>query len=108
VGWREVIVKIVELKFVSVNEKCYLCVELKRKDMTRQEIESKSIRQINKYFRSIDESNKFPIRGKFNVTERAIRRVRKIKGELGVSGGLSYYLTLENEISNIVNDSRNW
>jgi len=76
--------------------------------MTRAEINQMSVREINKYFRSIDESDKFPIRGKFNVTERAIRRVRKVKGELDLNGGLSYYLTLENEISNIVNDSRNW
>ena len=67
-------------------------------------INEMSIRQINKYFRSIDESDKFPICGKFNVTERAIRKVRK----QGLNGGLEYYLALEAEISDIVNDERNW
>lgn len=59
-----------------------------------------SKRQINKYFRKIDDSYKFPISGKFNATERAIRKVRKFFSELQ---GLEYALTLENEISRIVN-----
>ena len=68
-----------------------------------------SIRQINKYFRENDESNKFPICGKFNVTERAIRKIRRLRREgLCVEEGLEYYLTLEREIGEIVNDERNW
>ena len=57
-------------------------------------------RQINKYFRKNDESDKWPICGKFNATERAIRKVRKFFSELQ---GLEYALELESEISRIVN-----
>lgn len=59
-------------------------------------------RQINKYFRENDESQKWPICGRFNATNRAIRRVRKNFSELQ---GLEYALTLESEISRIVNSS---
>ena len=59
-----------------------------------------SKRQINKYFRKNDDSNKWPICGKFNATEMAIRKVRKNFSELQ---GLEYALTLEGEISRIVN-----
>ena len=57
-------------------------------------------RQINKHFRKIDDSEKWPIRGRFNVTERAIRRIRKLFPGLQ---GLEYALTLESEISTLVN-----
>ena len=73
-------------------------------NLTNNIINEMSIREINRYFRSEDESDKWPICGKFNVTERAIRRVRK----LGLNGGLEYYLALEAEISNIVNNDQNW
>ena len=36
-------------------------------------INEMSIREINRHFRNEDESDKWPICGKFNVTERAIR-----------------------------------
>lgn len=67
-------------------------------------INEMSIREINRHFRNEDESDKFPICGKFNATERAIRKVRK----QGLNGGLEYYLALEAEIGRIVNDERNW
>lgn len=57
-------------------------------------------RQINKHFRKINDSEKWPIKGRFNTTERAIRRIRKLFPELQ---GLEYALTLESEISRIVN-----
>ena len=66
-----------------------------------------SVRQINKYFRENDDSHLWPICGRFNATERAIRRVRKMKRDgLCVNDGYEYYLTLEKEISDIVNDPR--
>ena len=72
-------------------------------------INEMSIRQINKMFRENDESKLFPICGKFNVTERAIRRIRKRRRDgLCVNPGYEYYLTLENEISEIVNDEKKW
>lgn len=66
-----------------------------------------SIRQINAYFRKNDDSHLWPIRGRFNATERAIRCIRRLRRDgLCVEPGLVYYLTLEREISEIVNDPR--
>ena len=63
-----------------------------------------SKRQINKYYRNNDESHKFPINGKFNVTERAIRKVRRFCKEFGIDiQGYEYALSVELEISRIVN-----
>ena len=68
-----------------------------------------TVRQINKYFREIDSSQSWPIRGRFNATERAIRNVRKFRKESGFSyDGVAYAHLLENEISNIVNNTKNW
>lgn len=67
-------------------------------------INDMSIREINRHFRNNDESEKWPICGRFNVTERAIRKVRK----QGLNGGLEYYLALEAEIGRIVNDVNNY
>lgn len=72
-------------------------------------INEMSIREINRHFRNEDESDKWPICGKFNVTERAIRKVRRLRREgLEVNEGLEYYLFLESVIRNIVNDEQNW
>lgn len=72
-------------------------------------INEMSIREINKHFRREDESDKFPICGKFNVTERAIRKLREYRRQdMVINEGLEYYLALEAEIGNIVNDERNW
>lgn len=60
-----------------------------------------SRRQINAYFRQHDESRLWPVCGRFNATERAIRRVRRMG--LAGRGGLEYYLTLERVASEIVN-----
>ena len=67
-----------------------------------------SIRQVNKHFRSVDESNKWPINGRFNATERAIRNVRKHMKEGGQLSPVEYALALRTEISYIVNDPANW
>ena len=72
-------------------------------------INEMSIREINRHFRNEDESDKFPICGKFNVTERAIRKLREQRRQgMEINGGLEYYLALEAEIGRIVNDERNW
>lgn len=64
-----------------------------------------SIREINAYFRKNDDSHLWPICGKFNATERAIRRLRKLRRDgLCVNDGLEYYLALDAEISRIVNE----
>jgi hypothetical protein len=72
-------------------------------------INEMSIREINRHFRNEDESDKFPICGKFNVTERAIRKLREYRRQgMIINEGLEYYLALEDEIGRIVNDEKNW
>ena len=63
-----------------------------------------SIRQINQLFRKHEESHKWPICGRFNATERAIRRVRSVMRCNGATGGFKYALMLDEEIGNIVNE----
>lgn len=65
-------------------------------------------RVINKLFRKQDESGKWPIMGKFDVTERAIRRAKKFERDGGSMDALEYALFLENDMSQIVNNERNW
>lgn len=67
-----------------------------------KQIENGSTRTINAYFRVNDESHKWPICNKFNVTERAIRRLRK---QQMYNGGLRYFMALDSEISSIVNST---
>ena len=67
---------------------------------TLNEIKNGSVRIINAYFRAKDESHKWPIYNKFNVTERAIRRLRKLQH---YCGGYEYFYALDTEIGVIVN-----
>jgi hypothetical protein len=62
----------------------------------------KTVKQINKAFRKRDESHLFPINGEFNATDRAIRRLNKVRKDIDMDG-LEYELALEQEISRIVN-----
>jgi len=63
-----------------------------------------NIAAINSAFRRQDESHLFPIRGRFNATERAIRRLRRLARDgLVLEPGLEYALALDAEISAIVN-----
>ena len=60
--------------------------------------------QILRKYRDSDDSNLWPICGKFNATERAIRRLRKFERESGYYlEGLELSLFLDNKISEIVN-----
>lgn len=67
-----------------------------------------SIRAINRLYRRQDESHLFPIRGRFNVTERAIRQARQYQRDAGAVGGFEYCYLLDSLISQIVNDEGNW
>lgn len=59
---------------------------------------------IFKHYRDIDESHLFPVRGKFNVTKRAIQRLYRFEREYGQQLlGLEICLWLENEMSELVN-----
>ena len=66
-----------------------------------------NITAINKLFREMDESDLWPICGKFNVTERAIRKAA-IQRDSGAVYGLEYACLLESIISQEVNDETNW
>lgn len=63
-------------------------------------IQNGTIRQINAYFRANDTSHKWPICNKFNVTERAIRRLR---AQRHYTGGEEYFAALDVEVAQIVN-----
>lgn len=65
-------------------------------------------REINRIFRAQDDSSLWPIRGRFDVTERAIRRANKIERANGAMSPLEYAYSLEAETGRIVNDERNW
>ena len=62
-----------------------------------------SIRAINSIYREMDESHLWPILDRFNVTERAIRKVRALRRDCPTDDGLAYCYTLEAEMSEIVN-----
>jgi hypothetical protein len=63
---------------------------------------------INRMFRAQDDSDKWPINGKFNVTDRAIRHARKFERDSDVMSPLEYALFLEQDMSTIVNNNKNW
>lgn len=60
---------------------------------------------INRAFREADESHLWPINGKFDATERAIRSVQRFMRESGEDlTGLGYAYALDEELSRIVNE----
>lgn len=66
-----------------------------------------SMRKIHRVFRNCDDSSKWPINGKFNATERAIRRLAKQRaGHEMVIDGYEYAMILDHEITMIVNDPK--
>jgi hypothetical protein len=65
-------------------------------------------RIINKLYRAQDDSDKWPILGKFNVTDRAIRHAQRFERASDVMSSLEYAMFLEQETSKIVNDNNNW
>lgn len=74
------------------SELCYGCLD------------KLTVRQVNKLARQTDQSHRYPIRNRFNVTERAIRQLRRAqRNGLVLNPGLEYALALDNEISHIVN-----
>lgn len=60
-------------------------------------------REIRKKFRAQDESHLWPVCGRFNVTERAIRKVREQERANGPLSEEEYELALDRMISLIVN-----
>lgn len=66
-----------------------------------------NIKAINKLYREQDESHLWPIRGRFNVTERAIRKAREIQRHSGAVYGYEYAMLLDQISSEIVNNPKN-
>lgn len=65
--------------------------------------------EVNRLFKKQDDSHLWPVLGKFNVTKRAIFRVRRAERDgLVLDDLLSYALALEAETSEIVNNEKNW
>jgi len=63
-----------------------------------------NITAINRAFRAQDESHLYPIRGRFNATDRAIKRLQRYQRDgLCLNPGLEYALALDAEIGRIVN-----
>lgn len=60
-----------------------------------------TIRQISRLFRQHDTSALWPICGRFNATEKAIRRLRRTG--YAYTDGLEYAYALDAAISRIVN-----
>ena len=59
--------------------------------------------EINRLFRAQDDSHLYPINGRFNATERAIRRTNKFERVNGELSPLEYAYFIDSEISRIVN-----
>ena len=62
-----------------------------------------NIKAINKLYREQDESHLYPTNGRFNATERAIRKARDFQRDSGAVYGLEYAYLLDGIISEIVN-----
>jgi hypothetical protein len=62
-------------------------------------------KEINRLFRTQDESHLYPIKHRFNATERAIRRARDFQRDNGAVYGLEYSLLLDQMLSDVVNSA---
>lgn len=64
---------------------------------------------INKMYMEQDESKLWPIRGRFNVTKRAIKKAQWFIRETGDDlTGLEYSYLIDSIMSEIVNNEKNW
>jgi hypothetical protein len=63
-----------------------------------------NIKAINRLYRKQDESHLYPINGRFDATERAIRKARAFQRESGAVYGLEYAYLIESMLSDIVNN----
>ena len=55
-------------------------------------------------FRSVDQSNLYPVHNRFNITNRVIRNLWKFERDYGQISGIELIYFIESEISRIVND----
>jgi hypothetical protein len=76
-------------------------------DVEHGDLDRAAIVALNRAMRAEDQSDQWPISGRFNVTDRAIRRVTRSehwREYAGEYGPLEYVLAVYDEIGNIVND----
>jgi len=66
------------------------------------------LRAINRQHRLHDDSNLWPIRGRFSVANRAIRQAYLFMRDYGNMTGDEYTTLLDSLESEIVNNPRNW
>jgi len=64
-----------------------------------------NIKEINRLYRKQDDSHLYPIRNRFNATERAIRKARAFQRDTEAVYGLEYSLLINSILSNIVNSA---
>lgn len=70
-----------------------------------------SVRYVNKIFRDREktENNLWPVRNRFNLAERTIRKARKLINDgMIVNSNLEYILLLDQIAGEIVNNPKNW
>jgi len=70
---------------------------------TSQSDRQKQYRVVDRLYRQQDESHLWPIKGRFNVTNRAIKSARRYLYERGDLSALEYSLVVDEIISDIVN-----
>lgn len=79
-------------------------VKIVEDDMPNETNIMKLRKSVDNMFYQQDDSNLWPINGRFNVTKRAINRIKRAEREgLVLDDLLAYALTLENIMSEIVN-----
>jgi len=68
-------------------------------------IGTRNARAVNQHFRAQDESHLYPISGRFNATERAIRKVRREFAECGMRcEGFEYALAIDCALDRIISE----
>jgi len=70
--------------------------------LSPEKLDTMTIRQINRLFRLHDESQLWPVKGRFNATNRAIKRLQRYEYVAYRGEGAAYADTLDAEISQII------
>ena len=69
----------------------------------------KNRKAIDKLYLNQDDSDLWPIRGKFNCTKRAIKRAKYFMSQTNQDMmGLEYSYLIDSILSEIVNNPKNW
>jgi hypothetical protein len=71
-------------------------------DLSLEVADTMTIRQINRWFRLRDESHLWPVKGRFNATDRAIKRLQSYECFAYRGEGAVYAANLHEEIVRIL------